>query len=285
MKTIYVDVYFLINFSVDLLSLHLASRFTKIPISAVRLIIASLIGGLYAVILVFLPENPIIFLLLSTLCAAMMIICCTKRCAILRKIKFLIAFLLFEITIGGLVYFSYGILDKIMVNSDLENGGTDRNLLILSLVVLLSIAVLKIFISMFSTTFSEKNATIDIKLFKESYSVEAFVDSGNLLKDPLDLSSVMLINKNTAEKIFSGRIPSISDSQGLSDALRGRFRIIPMNTSAGKRTLVGFKADSVSVVRKKGREDINVTIAIDEEGGSYGGFDALISLAALDNIK
>ena len=67
MKTLYVDVYFLINFCVDFLALHFASRFTKIPTGNIRLIISSALGGIYAVLLAFLPQNGALFSLVSVI--------------------------------------------------------------------------------------------------------------------------------------------------------------------------------------------------------------------------
>ena len=50
MQTLYIDVYFLINFTVDLIALHLASEFSKIEIKGLRLI-------LFAVFLSFLASE------------------------------------------------------------------------------------------------------------------------------------------------------------------------------------------------------------------------------------
>ena len=56
MKTIYIDVYFLINFSVDLLALYFAAMFMKIRATNLRLVLAALVGALYAVIGVLLID-------------------------------------------------------------------------------------------------------------------------------------------------------------------------------------------------------------------------------------
>ena len=166
-----------------------------------------------------------------------------------------------------------------------EECGTNRDILILSLIVLLSIGVLKIFILAFSNRISEKSVRLKIVLEDKEYISEAFVDTGNLLKDPFDLSPVLLINKSFAERIFPKKLPNISSVSNINDSLKGCFRIIPIKTSTGSKALAGFKPDAVFVLKDKKSERINLTVAIDEEGGSYGGFDALISAAALDNIR
>ena len=54
MKTIYLDVYFLINLSVDLLALGIALYLTKIKATKKRLLLSGSVGALYAVVAVFL---------------------------------------------------------------------------------------------------------------------------------------------------------------------------------------------------------------------------------------
>ena len=66
-STVYIDVYFLINFTVDLLAFHLASAFTKVRIKNSRLFIASLLSALYACIILFLPMKGWALMLISAL--------------------------------------------------------------------------------------------------------------------------------------------------------------------------------------------------------------------------
>ena len=103
MQTIYVDIYFLINFTVDLLSLHIASYFKKIRVSAFGMLISSIVGGLYAVCLVFLPQKIYINLIGTVLFFSFLLFLCVRGCRFIRKVKFIIAFLLTQIIIGGTV--------------------------------------------------------------------------------------------------------------------------------------------------------------------------------------
>ena len=284
MQTIYVDVYFLVNFTVDLLSLHLASRFAKIRISPVRLIIASFFGGAYAVLLVFLPKSNLIFSVLTVFTLLIMVELSAAGCRAVRKLKFMISFLLSQILIGGMVYFSYGLLDRFINVGNVDNTSADRNLLTMSLVVLLSIGVLKILIMLFGNNFSERSVKVKIVIFEKEYLSEAFVDTGNLATDPMDLSPVMLVKPNLAKQIFPYGVPNLCEVNAISEKLKKRVRIIPIKLSGERKTLCGIRADSVSVLKKDGYEEINVTVAFDEEGGSYGGFDILMPATALENL-
>ncbi len=284
MQTIYVDIYFLVNFTVDLLSLHLAAKFVKIKISPLRLILSALIGGAYAVILVLIPKSDIVFSFLTLGTLFTMIQISAFGCRTVRKIKLMVSFLLSQISIGGMVYFSYGFLNRLVEKSNIESGSANRNLLIMSLVVLLSIGVLKILIMLFGNNFSERSIKVKIVLFDKEYISEAFIDTGNLAQDPMDLSPVMLIKPALSKKIFPYGIPNLCEIHAISEKLKKRVRIIPLKLSGERKTLCGIRADSVYVFKKDGYEKINVTIAFDEEGGSYGGFEILMPATALENL-
>ena len=112
MRTLYIDVYFLINFTVDLLSLYFAACFSKMPTSTKRLIISSAVGAFIAVAVVFLPEYPMLKFILATGGLFVMGFIAPKPATIKRKLKFIFAFIIFESLLGGAVSFLWGILDK-----------------------------------------------------------------------------------------------------------------------------------------------------------------------------
>ena len=285
MKTVYVDIYFLINFSVDLLSLHMASRFTKIPVSGIRMLLGAAVGGIYAVLLVFLPKNPILFSFATVVSGLIIVNICASKCAKMRKIKYFAAFLFFEIIIGGTVYFIYGILERNIEYTIIDENGTNRNVLILSLVVLLSIGVLKLFLSLFKNTVSEKSVELKILLFDKEYLISALVDTGNLASDPLDLTPVTFLSNQTSNKLMKGSVPYASVPESLDEKTKKRIRLIPITVSGKTKILYAIKPDSVYVIRPYGCEKINTVIAFDKEVRSYGGFEALVPASALDNIK
>ena len=284
MQTLYIDIYFLINFTVDLLSIHMAVLFTKLKASQGGMIISALIGALYAVALVFMPKNKVLFVIGTLLYFFAVAVIIARGCRISRKVKFIAAFLFMEILIGGTVYFVYGVLNRIISQESLEEMKNERNLVVFSLVILLSIGVLKILLSLFRNNVSETKARVKLILFDDEYYFDALIDSGNFLKDPMDLSPVMLINPKLSKKIFPYGAPDISETDNISEKMRKRIRVIPISFISGKKVLCGFKADGVLVENNGKYEPINVTIAFDKEEGSFAGFDALLPYSALENI-
>ena len=57
MQTLYIDVYFLINFTVDFIALYFAVTFAKVPSGTRRLLFGALIGALCSVLYVLSPEK------------------------------------------------------------------------------------------------------------------------------------------------------------------------------------------------------------------------------------
>ena len=286
MRTLYIDVYFLINFTVDILSLYFASRFSKVPTNSKRLIFASLIGAFVAVGAVFLPEYPILKLVVSAVSLCLMGWIAPKGVSVIRKGKFIFAFLIFEALTGGAVSFAFGIFDKYISNifDGTEGGAVNRKMLVLALIVLLSIGVFKMLVSFFSGIESEGSVDIEISFFENKAVVSAFVDSGNLAVDPMDMSPVLLIKKDLAKTILPENIIELSGIDSLERKVKKRIRLIPVSRGGHTHVLVGVKADNVKILKGDREEEISVTLAIDKEGGDFGGYKALMPSAALDNV-
>ena len=285
MKTLYVDVYFFINFTIDLLALYFASIFCKTPTAIHRLIFSSFVGAVYAVIgVVFVIDTKITYLLSITVFSLMVIIV-SKNISAYRKLKYAVAFLLFEVLIGGLVYYGYCLLDRLFENAEyIKPGGENRNLLILSLIVLLSIGVLKLTVSFLGSVRSEKNARLIISCFSKEFSFDALVDSGNLAVDPLDKTPVMLINGKLSKKIFGSEVINIDGLSSRMIDFRKRLRIIPVSFGGNKKILYGIKPDYAYAIIGKKNEEIKVVVAVNSDEENFGGYDALIPLAALEDI-
>ena len=286
MKTIYVDVYFFINFTVDILALYFSALFYKLPTTVARLLLSSFIGAAYAVIGTLLIEKSALMIPVSILILILMILIMAGGVGVMRKVKYGIIFLLFEILIGGLVYYAYSMLDKINFLKDFaESNNENKKLLVFSLIVLLSIGTLKLSVACFGNYGSVKNVKVFVEHGGKTSQLDALVDSGNLAVDPFSKTPVMLVGEAVGNKIFGEIAFDFPKSDELDLSLKKRIRIIPVSFGSEKRILYGIKPDSVYIQKKKVRENISLIIAIDKEGGRYGGYNALIPLSALEHIS
>ena len=285
LRTLYIDVYFLINLTVDIISLYFATILSKTPTTTRRLIIASVMGALSAVGVIFLPEIPLLKLIFGGLGLIFMGMITPKGVSFRRKIKFTMAFLVFEALVGGGVSLIWNLFDKYLSNaiSDLEGGAVNRTMLFLSLIVLLCIGVFKMMVSFFSNIESEGHVDVEISFLDKCEVVSAFIDSGNLAKDPMDMCPVLLIKREIAKKLLPGNIVDLCDIDDMDRSIKKRIRLVPLSRGGATHVLVGVKPDQVRIRNKDRYEELSVTLAIDKEGGTYGGFMALMPSAALDN--
>ena len=114
-------------------------------------------------------------------------------------------------------------------------------------------------------------------------SVPAFVDTGNLAIDPIDMSPILMIKKDVAKSFLPENIIELSNIDKLDRNVKKRIRLIPVSRGGHTHMFVGVKADAVRLVGERGSDELRVTLAIDKEGGDYGGYKALMPAAALDN--
>ena len=285
MRTLYVDVYFLINFTVDIISLYFAACFSKVPSSTKRLIISSALGAGVALVTVLFVESSFLKLMIAAFGLFLVGAVAPKKVSFKRRGKFVFAFLIFEALVGGAVTFIWGLLDKYISGffESTDGGGINRKMLLLSLIVLLLIGVFKMLVSLFSNVESEGSVEVEISYFENTAVVSAFIDSGNLAVDPMDMSPVLLLKKDVAKQILPENIIELCDIDSLDRSVKKRIRLIPVTRGDSTHVCVGVKVDNVKIIKDNKSEDISVTLAIDKEGGDFGGYMALMPSAALDH--
>ena len=191
-----------------------------------------------------------------------------------------------EALFGGLMSFIWSALDRGLGNflTDVEGGAVNRKMLFFSAIVLLSVGVFKMIVSFFSNVQSEGSVEVEISFLDKTTRLEAFVDSGNLAIDPMDMTPVMLLKPDSATAIIPEGIIDLKDPDTLERNARKRIRLIPISKGGATHVLTGVKPDKVSVIKNGQLEEIRVTLAIDKEGGDFGGFGALMPTAALGDV-
>lgn len=283
MQVLYVDVYFLINFTVDTVAMSLAAKLLHIKSGIWRIAALSAIGSLVAVAEAVFDLGGVVRLTLGVLFLLSVGILIAEGLPYLRRIKAVIVFLCFEMLLGGIVNYGYGLLDRYM--GDLgEYFGADtanRKALLFSILILLAIGVLKLFIMLFSEQTGIKSTRISIKMGASVVECDALVDSGNLVKDPMNMNPVLFIKRHVAEKLLPREVVDLTELDNLDIKLQKRIRLIPVTRGGATHVMTGFLPDSV-LCDARGGESMAVTLAIDRDGGSYGGYDALLPSVALE---
>lgn len=284
LQTFYVDVYFLINFTVDILALYVAVRVAHIRVGILRLSVSAAIGAAMAVADVFLLRLPAVRIPLLILGMLATVLTVSPKTSVRRRGKLLLLFLTVQLLLGGGVSFGYSILDRILENSDIGEVGTEnRGALVLSVLVLFSIGVIRLIIMIFTDMMNEKAVRLEITVADTTVEADALLDSGNLVKDPMNMHPVLFIKPSLASRLVPRCVAELNDLDRLDEDYRKRIRLIPVSRVGGTHVMTGVRPDRVVVSCRGKSEAVEFTIAIDKEGGSYGGYEALAPLAAIND--
>ena len=262
MPVIYIDVLFAVNFLVNYLLLRVCCIFSGLKVYKYRIILGSVIGACYAV-LVFFPDFTLIHSTVYKLLISMLIIAVSSPFLSVRSyLKTLLVFYAVSFAFGGCVL---GIFYFSNVGARLgavySNGILYFNLpwTILALSGVVFYTSVKLFTIITKRNMQGKNLKKKILLyFKENFvEVTALMDTGNSLVDPVSLSPVIIVEYKLLKNLFSKDIRDDLDRIGneniewiMNDVTHKGLpvRLIPF-ASLGKENglLLGFVPDKIEI--------------------------------------
>ena len=283
LKTLYIDIYFLINFTIDLIALYFAALFVKIKVSNINMILSAALGALSSCLIIFL-EGSILYILFSIISILLMIVLCAFSVTVKRKVIFGFSFIIFLSVFGGIVSFLWETLSDVFSKYSIKNDDVNRKMLFLSLIILLSIGVCKMMIAVLKSGKIETKVMLRIKFLGKECSTEALIDTGNLAIDPLRMKPILLIKKKLAQLFIPTNVIELIDVDLLEKDIKKKIILVPLSKNGSTHMYVGIVPDCVTVYHKDREEAIDVTVVIDKEGGDFGGFMALMPFSAVDNV-
>ena len=283
---VYIDIIFVENLLMNYIILYGTGFIQKDNMKSIKLIIASLIGAMYAIIsyLKIIPiySNVFIKILLSIIiCYIAFTIKSAKK-----LFKTVLLFYLVSFATAGLAIALIYLVNPENVN--LKNGvfvGTyPMKMIFIS--GALGFVIIQYSFKVNKRIMKNKELICDliINVYGKNVHTKAFIDSGNNLRDPLTNKPVVIIEKEKIQNVLPFMNLSYESLIKNSDS---RLRLIPFK-SIGKQNgmLVGIKANFVKVIQHNGEENniYDVTIGLYENkiGNRY---DALIGLDLLENNK
>lgn len=248
----YIDVYIIENLLINYIIISCTSILTKNTNSYKRKIIGSVVGTIYSVIYLFprfyllytLPSKAVFFVIISLIS----FIYTNKK----EFIRILTTFFLVNFFICGSTYF-------IIYFTGIEH----IKISFIIICVYISCYILRRIYSDITLINHIKEFTkeITISLLGEDFKCTALLDSGNLLKDPLSQSDVVMVNYSLLEKYlpenynYEGVDASIAEEiiNNLSKDISSRVRLIPYKHATSNETtmILGFKADYLQIDNKK----------------------------------
>lgn len=246
---IYLDIIFFENMILDLIILIITGIIRKIKMNKIRIIIASLLGSIYAVLKII--KGIDFGVIEKVFIAVIMNIIAFYPQNVLNMLKTLAIFITVTFIIGGL---NLALVESI--------GIKNINITILS-GIMGSFLIRKIMkYNKEKLTSKDFIVNLEIKINNKIIKLKAFVDSGNQLKDPFTKESVVIIQKDKLdyEKIINGG--------------ENRIRIIPYKSvGSDKSIMLGIKPDYIKINNVK-KENVVLAFCDNKISKKY---EALVS--------
>ncbi len=285
---VYADIILLENLIMNYLILWSTARLARYRHSKVKLLIASLLGAVYAVLSYF-PGYGYLFTFYMKILFSLLIVIVAYTPAYfhlllkLTGIFYIISFI-FGGAAFGLFYFINGL--------NLTSNGISfiRDFPVKILIAAVTAAYFIISYSWDYIHHRIKREKIILKVQMrfdgKQLCMDALVDTGNSLKDPLTNTPVMITEYDAIKELLPDDVQKIFEQEGENDLnaiaeimtiskWASRFRIIPFR-SLGRENgmLVGFKPDEAIIFDKDRRIQSDIIVAIYRRNlsgdGEYG---------------
>lgn len=283
---VYADLLFLVNFSMDFLCFYLCARLMHRPLSLWRGILASALGGVYAVAVLFLTVGRVpAFLLDAVVCVALCAVAmATRRERWRSMLKLSALYLLVSMVLGGVMTALFSQLNRIP-------GVTDRvsedgiSAWIFFGMAMLSALLTALWGRCFRRVTAKVPLTVIVEEQGQRVELDGIVDSGNLLRDPLGGRTVIPVESSRLQGVVPSRLLDAAvrarvaeASDTIDAAIAHRVRLIPARSATGERLLVGWRPEHVYLREADGRDEreVSALIAPTQLSGRQDGIAALV---------
>ncbi len=273
---IYPDIIFLENLVINYLILQVTAKFARRNASNLRIFTGALIGAIYVVALLLLPDSSVYYTIEAKILLSLVIVAVTfSPGKISSFIKVLAVFYLSTFVFAGAAFaFIYFNPAGGFVKNGVIYMFRDSKWTTLVLSLLTAVIVVRVFWEVIQFKFGKEKLIFPVLITfdKNSIRLSALVDTGNSLKDPLTNMPVVVVEFAAIKNILPEEIKKIfdhnkeDDLNTVTDAVtnsgwHSRFRLIPF-TSLGKENgmLLGFKPDYIEIGEEDEKKDVSDVI-------------------------
>ncbi len=274
MQTLYADILFLVNFTMDFLTLYTTAAILRRKAAVTRLCIASAIGGIYGVAAVFMEGILLINIIINLAVSYLM-------CLIVFNKRTLPCYALFYGTgclLGGAMtaFFTFmNGVNTVSTESSAPPGKIPLGWMAVSAAVIGASAIAGG--RMARRKRSLRQCRLAVVSHTGSFVFDAMTDTGNLLTDPMSGKPVVLLKRNEFLSLLPEALVPIfesADPNALSEAdteYLSSVRLIPSVSVAGDKLLFAYVPKKITVENA----EVSALIAMGDENG-YEAYPALV---------
>ena len=281
-QEVYVDLYFFVNASMDLLCLNLTAALLHSRPRRWRLFLGAATGGLFSVVVLLLGIGGLAEFGLDLLgaCGICAVVFAHRGGRIRRGLATVGAFFVISLLLGGFMTALFWLLNRL----DLPIDSLTEDHISVWLFALL--ALVSGFLThkggrLIGRRNKARAVTLEATLLGKKVVLRALVDTGNLLCEPISGRPVVLCDPQKLcnvlpEPLFLPPGDPARRAFESSGKMASHLRLIPSSTVAGTVLLTAVVPESLYLIDESGKRRVNDLIAIAPLGDRALGFDALM---------
>lgn len=289
---VYADVILLENLVMNYLILWSTARLTRYNYSKVKLGIASVLGAVYAVLSYFPQYSYMFSFFMKVLFSILIVVVAYTPAYFHLLLKLTGFFYVVSFVFGGAAFGLFYFINGLSLTSNGISFIKDFPIKILAMAIIIAYFTIKYSWDYVQHRIRRERLIIQVEMSFDNkrLCLDALVDTGNSLKDPITNAPVMITDYSMIKELLPDDIRRIFEQSGENDLnaiaeimsiskWATRFRIIPFK-SLGRENgmLVGFKPDAVTIFDNDRKIQLNnIILAIYRKNLSKDGeYSALI---------
>ncbi len=279
--TVYADILFLVNLSLNWFSLLLTSKIAKHGGKAKKLLLSAAVGALIGTVTLF-SESTLVGAMLEIASSFLMCAIAFKARGILDYIRLCTCLFASGITLGGSLTFIYSLFNRAGIELPRGNDISAAVFLLLSFGVTVGVAAIeRLLYTKREVTGGEVSFTVGSKML----TLPFMCDSGNLLRDPISGRPAIIVNVRELKGFLPDTVLMFDPMSTESSAHTGTLgiRILPAATVCGEGLMTGFIPDSTRIIFDGREKYADAVIGLDKSvnNAAYGGAGAIMPRSLL----
>ena len=268
-QTVYLDLFFVINFSMDFLCFYLSGTLLGNKMSVPRMLVGASLGGIYADLSLFLPVDGLWELLLHIgFCYVMCLTVFGRRSSLLNTCVYIAT----SAVLGGFMTATFELLNTLdLPFKEIESDG-------ISAWTLLLLASLSAIAALLGGRFFRRRSSVrysDVRLEFQNRSItlRGFCDNGNMLCDPLSGKPCIVSDRASLSGLLPHKLLNCTPDETLSlpHEYAKRIRLVPTTTATGTGLLLALKLDAIYLDSRQ----VDALLALSDIG-EHDGCQALV---------
>lgn len=266
--TIYVDIIIVENLIMNLIILYATGLILKIKVSFFRLLLASLIGAIYAALQYISNMKILSNITIKTFLSIIIIWVAFHPQNMKKMFKQLLLFYLTTFTFGGVATYLIYVLkpQNIIIKNGMYVGTYVLKVIFIGAILGTGILLVSFKISKNKISKKDMICKILIKLNGKEITLNTMVDTGNMLREPITGNPVAVVEKNSLYDVLPKEILNNTESilggdfgkipEDIKQEYIPKLKFIPFS-SLGKQNgmLIGIKPEKLKVINEEMEEE------------------------------